>query len=127
MSILTVNAPARTSAPPSPRARTIRSPSRWRASEFRKELESGIRALRDGYKTSEHNVIEKGHNAALVDEYGLRDYLAERFAIVGTPEECRKRLEDMEKMGVTGLRINNALPDRTVFMNTWAKEVRGVA
>ncbi|MDE0331407.1 MAG: LLM class flavin-dependent oxidoreductase, partial [Nitrospinae bacterium] len=92
-----------------------------------KELESGIRALRDGYKTSEHNVIEKGHNASLVDEYGLRDYLAERFAIVGSPDECRKRLEDMENMGVIGLRINNALPDRTVFMDTWAREVRGVA
>ena len=92
-----------------------------------KHLESGIRALRDGYRASEHNVIEKGHNAALVDEYGLRDYLADRFAIVGTPDECRKRLEDMENMGVTGLRINNALPDRTVFMDAWAKEVRGVA
>ncbi len=90
------------------------------------ELESGIRALRDGYKTSEHNVIEKGNNAALVDEYGLRDYLADRFAIVGTPEECRKRLEVLGNMGVTGLRINNALPDRTVFMNAWAKEVRGI-
>lgn len=90
------------------------------------ELESGIRALRDGYKTSEHNVIEKGNNAALVDEYGLRDYLADRFAIVGTPEECRKRLEDLGNMGVTGLRINNALPDRKVFMNAWAKEVRGI-
>lgn len=90
------------------------------------ELESGIRALRDGYKTSEHNVIEKGNNAALVDEYGLRDYLADRFAIVGTPEECRKRLEDLGNMGVTGLRINNALPDRKVFMNAWAKEVRGM-
>ena len=61
-----------------------------------------------------------------MDEYGLRDYLAERFAVVGTPAECRKRLEDLENLGVKGLRINNNLPDRTVFMNAWAREVRGV-
>ena len=69
--------------------------------------------------------MDKSNNAALVDEYGLRDYLAERFAIVGTPEECRTRLDDLENLGVKGLRINNNLPDRTVFMNAWAKEVRG--
>ena len=92
-----------------------------------KELESGIRALRDGYQTSEHGFMDKSNNAALVDEFGLRDYLADRFAIVGTPAECQKRLEDLENLGVKGLRINNNLPDRTVFMSAWAREVRGIA
>ena len=31
------------------------------------------------------------------------------------------RLEDLENLGVKGLRINNNLPDRTVFMNAWAR------
>ena len=90
-----------------------------------RELESAIRALRDGYQTSEHGFMDKSNNAALVDEYGLRDYLADRFAIVGTPEECRKRLEDLKNLGVKGLRINNNLPDRTVFMNAWARRCGG--
>ena len=92
-----------------------------------RELEPAIRALRDGYQTSEHGFMDKSNNAALVDEYGLRDYLSDRFAIVGTPAECRTRLEDLENLGVRGLRINNNLPDRTVFMNAWAREVRGIA
>ncbi len=92
-----------------------------------KELEAGIRALREGYDTSQHGFIEKSHNAALVDRFGLGEYLAERFAVVGTPAECRKRLEELEKMGVRGLRINNNLPDRTAFMRTWSGAVRGRA
>ena len=71
--------------------------------------------------------MDKSNNAGLVDEFGLRDYLADRFAIVGTPAECQKRLEDLENLGVKGLRINNNLPDRTVFMSAWAREVRGIA
>ncbi len=91
------------------------------------ELEAGIRALRDGYQTSEHGRMDKSTNAALVDRFGLRDYLAERFAIVGTPAECRERLKTLEGRGVKGLRINNNLPDRTAFMDVWSKQVRGIA
>ena len=92
-----------------------------------KELEAGVRALRAGYQTSEHGFMDKSNNAALVDEHGLREYLADRFAIVGTPAECRKRLAELEALGVKGLRINNNLPDRAAFMDVWSREVRGMA
>ena len=92
-----------------------------------KELEAGVRALRAGYQTAEHGFMDKSNNAALVDQYGLREYLADRFAIVGTPAECRKRLAELEALGVRGLRINNNLPDRAAFMDVWSREVRGTA
>ncbi len=89
-------------------------------------LESAVRALRDGYRTAEHGFMDKSNNAALVDRFGLREYLTDRFAIVGTPAECRKRLAALEKMGVRGLRINNNLPDRTAFMDAWSRDVREI-
>ena len=93
-----------------------------------KELESAIHALRDGYQTSEHGFMDKSNNAALVDEYGLRDYLAGAIRHRRHARRMPGRgWKTSKTWGVKGLRINNNLPDRTVFMNAWAKEVRGVA
>lgn len=42
-----------------------------------------------------------GPNARLVAELGLDDFLAGRFAIVGTAEECREQVAAIEAAGVT--------------------------
>jgi 5,10-methylenetetrahydromethanopterin reductase len=39
-------------------------------------------------------------DAALVDELGLFDYLASRFAVYGTPEDCRAQLQRAEAAGL---------------------------
>jgi alkanesulfonate monooxygenase SsuD/methylene tetrahydromethanopterin reductase-like flavin-dependent oxidoreductase (luciferase family) len=39
-------------------------------------------------------------NANLVRELGLDEFLAERFAIVGTPAECRDQATALEAAGV---------------------------
>ena len=39
-------------------------------------------------------------DAALVSELGLFDYLADRFAIFGTPEDCRAQLLRAQKAGL---------------------------
>lgn len=91
-----------------------------------KDLLSAIKNLRNQYKTSEHGLINKSNNAELVDTFGLRDYLLERFAIAGTPKECRNRLIELEKRGVKALRINCNIPDRTSFMKQWQEDIRVV-
>ena len=42
-----------------------------------------------------------GPNARLVHDLGLDDFLAERFAIVGTPAECRDQVAALEAAGVS--------------------------
>jgi 5,10-methylenetetrahydromethanopterin reductase len=50
-------------------------------------LHAPIRELQRRYSTR-----PGAADAALVDELGLFDYLAARFAIYGTPEECRRQM-----------------------------------
>jgi alkanesulfonate monooxygenase SsuD/methylene tetrahydromethanopterin reductase-like flavin-dependent oxidoreductase (luciferase family) len=46
------------------------------------------------YQFSHHAKDGPNPNAALFDEWPeVRDYLIDRFAVVGTPEQCRERLE----------------------------------
>jgi len=84
-----------------------------------------IRELRRRYVFSEHAMAEKDANAALVDELGLRGFLLERFAIAGTPEECRARLGELEGMGIENIRLTAHVPNRPAFMRLWSEEVMG--
>ncbi|MEE9275345.1 MAG: LLM class flavin-dependent oxidoreductase [bacterium] len=61
----------------------------------------------------------------LVDELGLREYLLDRFAVAGTPGECRARIAALKKMGVQNLRVSAHVPDRPAFIRTWGEEVMG--
>jgi 5,10-methylenetetrahydromethanopterin reductase len=82
-----------------------------------------IQELRRRYVFNEHAMAEKETNAALVDELGLRDFLLDRFAIAGTPEECRARLNALEEMGIEKIRLTAHVPDRPAFMRLWSEEV----
>ena len=64
-------------------------PGPWHASN---ELHEAMMAIQGEYVPAEHEQV--GHtyrNAAISDEFGVTDYLADRFAVVGTPEECRAK------------------------------------
>lgn len=84
-----------------------------------------ILELRRRYVFSEHAMPGKDTNADLVDELRLRDFLLERFAVAGTPEECRARLGELEAMGIENIRLTAHVPDRPAFIRLWSKEVMG--
>ena len=52
------------------------------------DLHEQVRGLRKEYEPHHHEVLGATPNAGLTDRWGLTDYLADRFAIAGTPEEC---------------------------------------
>jgi 5,10-methylenetetrahydromethanopterin reductase len=61
-----------------------------------------IRELIRRYRTAAH-VKADGANHSLTDELGLTDYLADRFGVVGTPQECLGRIRTLESAGVHGV------------------------
>jgi 5,10-methylenetetrahydromethanopterin reductase len=63
------------------------------------------------------------HNAPLVDELGLGEYLAERFAVVGTPEEWIRRIGSLRRMGVEKLAFACMMEDRQAFVETLVRDV----
>ena len=65
----------------------------------------------------EHNQRAPG------SESGLESYLAGRYAIVGTPEDCLMRLRELEQMGVRKIWLNVHFNDKIGFMKRWSREV----
>jgi 5,10-methylenetetrahydromethanopterin reductase len=88
--------------------------------EFREVLER----IHKNYSYVEHQKPgENTTNARLVSESGLESYLAGRYAIVGTPEDCLVRLRELEQMGVRKIWLNVHFNDKIGFMKKWSREV----
>ena len=80
-----------------------------------KELIGAVRELQRRYDQSEH-VKWDGANARLVDELGLTGYLAERFAVAGTPEHVRTRFTELLEQGVSQIVVPAVDRDPERFM-----------
>ncbi|MBI2867672.1 MAG: hypothetical protein HYX97_04990, partial [Chloroflexi bacterium] len=61
--------------------------------------------------------------ADLVDELGLRDYLAQRFAIAGTAQDWAQRLRELSRYGVRKVVMAGAVPDIGAFVTRLGREV----
>jgi alkanesulfonate monooxygenase SsuD/methylene tetrahydromethanopterin reductase-like flavin-dependent oxidoreductase (luciferase family) len=66
------------------------------------ELHTALRQLNQRYDVTQH-VVWDGPNASLVDELGLTEYLAGRFAIAGTPAECHAQIAALEDTPVSAV------------------------
>ena len=51
-------------------------------------------------------VIGQIPGGALLDKYGLADYLIERFAVIGPPRHCAERLREIAALGVTHISLS---------------------
>lgn len=71
----------------------------------------GIERLVSEYVVDAHLDGSGNHNGRLVGELGLFDYLADRFAVVGTVEQCAARVRHLRQLGVGGLVFSAAVPD----------------
>ncbi|MBI4307594.1 MAG: LLM class flavin-dependent oxidoreductase [Chloroflexi bacterium] len=65
------------------------------------EIKPRILKLQQQYVFQEHESLgATKRNAELVDELGLRDYLADRFTIIGPPEYFVEKVQGLVDMGV---------------------------
>ena len=83
-------------------------------------LIGAVRELQRRYDQSEH-VKWDGANARLADELGLVPYLAERFAIAGTPEHVRSRFDDLMGLGVTRVLVPAVDREPERFLQAFAE------
>lgn len=85
-------------------------------------LQPAVLELVRSYDTRVHEVWD-GRNAELSDSLGLTDYLADRFALVGTAEECRDRLAALRDAGLTQLILPALGPDPAGMLRRLGTEV----
>jgi hypothetical protein len=88
---------------------------------------AGFRDLQQRYRSSHHQQLgDHHHNAALVDTYGLTEYLASRFAVIGPPEACVERIAEIRSYGVRNIMLSilsQTLPQQIDTMRIIADKV----
>jgi 5,10-methylenetetrahydromethanopterin reductase len=86
------------------------------------EVRSAVSELKRRYVEADH-VVPGGANDALVDELGLLDYLAARFAITGTADDCRRQLQELADLGVDCVFLNGAMRNEERMIVSVAEKV----
>lgn len=83
-----------------------------------------VRELMARYDHGEHAAAAgSAHNASLVDELGLREWLAARFAVTGTAADCVARLRDIAGYGATNLLFTQLVPDQLDLLRRLGTDV----
>ncbi len=87
------------------------------------EYREAVSVLHREYEAAEHEQVGQTRNATLTDELGLTEYFAERFAVVGTPEECRAKVRAIFESGVDVLLITAIGPSPQTIVRRFGEEV----
>ena len=87
------------------------------------ELREPVAILHREYEAAEHEQVGHTRNAALTDELGLTDYFADRFAVAGTPEECRAKARSIFAAGADTLLITAIGPSPATIIRRFGEEV----
>lgn len=86
-------------------------------------LEGPLNRVRAHYRPEEHEKVE-GVNAVLIaEEPALMEYLAERFAVVGSPEACAAKLRRLTSIGVCNFLFTGFVRDRRTLIRALGEEV----
>jgi 5,10-methylenetetrahydromethanopterin reductase len=84
------------------------------------EYKDILERIHKGYNYLEHQKPGAGTtNAVLVRESGLESYLADRYAIVGTADDCLATIERMAGYGVKKIWLNVHFDDKLGFIRRW--------
>ena len=87
------------------------------------DLKEAVMALQGEYVPKEHEQLGETRNSALSDELGLTDFLADRFAVVGTPDECLEKVRTIREAGVDSLLILAISSDSDNIIRRFGQEV----
>ena len=88
------------------------------------ELADRVERLKREYVYAEHEKLgAERKNARLVDELGLKEYLAERFALIGTADQCVARVRRMAEAGATSLLLTAIVPDKPRLIKSLSDRV----
>ena len=87
------------------------------------EYREAVSILHHEYEAAEHEQVGQTRNATLTDELGLTGYFADRFAVVGTPEECRAKTRAIFEAGVDVLLITAIGPHPETIIRRYGEEV----
>ena len=88
------------------------------------DLHEPMRQLMQSYRSNEHNQVNAGdHNASLVNDNGLTDFLGPRFLIAGSAEHVAARIRELDRWGASNLIFTAMWGDPIGYTQRIAAEV----
>jgi 5,10-methylenetetrahydromethanopterin reductase len=87
-------------------------------------LQDACRDLRSRYSMKTHVTSDPDDpNRRLLQERSLREYLFDRFALAGSPQDWKHRLRELRRRGIDRLYVAPKTPDRERFVALVSDEV----
>ena len=86
-------------------------------------LEEAIRRVQSGYRPAHHEDLGDSPNARLMDDPALLDWMVDRFAVVGTPEECIAKIRAIRAAGIRQILFTGFVDDRPTLIRTLGEDV----
>ena len=86
------------------------------------ELLDRIKELGRRYNSAQHDKPDSS-NRDLIRELGLIDYLVDRFAVAGSPADCRAKLDRAIEAGARQFWMSVHFDDKVGFMRDWGEKV----
>ena len=86
-------------------------------------LRGPLSTLYREYVPAQHELLGQTRNATLSDELGLTGYLADRFAVAGTPAECREKTRAIQQAGVEVLIVTSYGTQQEETIRRFGREV----
>lgn len=88
------------------------------------EYEGRIREMRDRYDPKRHAGADKAYHARIAEELDLVEFLAERFAIAGTRDECIAQIRELAGYdAIDGLFLNNFFGNMDEYLRVVGEEM----
>ena len=87
------------------------------------QFADAIREVQQGYKPSHHENLGKSPNAQLMQDPELLAYMVDRFALLGTPEECVAQIQRIREADIRQILFTGFVDDRPGLIENLGRHV----
>ncbi|MCH9675293.1 MAG: LLM class flavin-dependent oxidoreductase [Gammaproteobacteria bacterium] len=87
------------------------------------QFADGIRRIQQGYQPRHHEALGESPNAELMQARQLLGYLASRFAVLGSPQRCAERIEQIHTAGFEQILFTGFVAERPRLIRRLGEEV----
>jgi 5,10-methylenetetrahydromethanopterin reductase len=87
------------------------------------EFEDALHRIQTQYQPTQHLGLGETSNARLMEDPGLMSYLVERFAVLGTADECVQQVAKIRSAGINQILFTGNIENRAALIRALGSEV----